>query len=119
MPLYEYLCESCGRTTEILQRMDEPPITLCPHCGGAVKKQFSAPAFHLKGSGWYATDYAKKSGGGERSTKSGESGGSGSEAKSADSTAAKESAGDSTSEAKKEAPKESKSESKGESKGDS
>ena len=119
MPIYEYLCESCGRTTEILQRMDEPPITLCPHCGGAVKKQLSAPAFQFKGSGWYVTDYAKKSGGGERSTKPSESGGSGGETKSADSAAATESAGDSKSESKKEAPKESKSESKGESKSDS
>jgi putative FmdB family regulatory protein len=65
MPLYEYLCEACGRRTEVLQSFDDPPLAACPHCGGAVKKQFSAPAFHLKGSGWYATDYAKKSGGGE------------------------------------------------------
>jgi putative FmdB family regulatory protein len=65
MPLYEYLCEACGRKTELLQRFDDPPLTNCPQCGGTVKKQFSAPAFHLKGSGWYATDYAKKAGGGE------------------------------------------------------
>ena len=62
MPLYEYLCEACGRRTEVLQSFGDPPLAACPHCGGAVKKQFSAPAFHLKGSGWYATDYAKKSG---------------------------------------------------------
>lgn len=67
MPLYEYLCEVCGRRSELLQRFDDAPLAACPHCGGAVKKQFSAPAFHLKGSGWYATDYAKKSGGGESS----------------------------------------------------
>jgi len=63
MPLYEYLCEACGRTSEVLRRFDDPPLESCPHCGGKVKKQMSAPAFHLKGSGWYATDYAKKSGG--------------------------------------------------------
>lgn len=62
MPLYEYLCDSCGRTSEILQRLSEPPITVCPHCGGPVRKMPSAPAFQFKGSGWYVTDYAKKSG---------------------------------------------------------
>lgn len=62
MPLYEYLCDSCGRTSEILQRLSEPPITVCPHCGGGVRKMPSAPAFQFKGSGWYVTDYAKKSG---------------------------------------------------------
>ena len=61
MALYEYQCESCGRRTEALQRMSDPPLTLCPHCGGALRKLFSAPSFKLKGSGWYATDYAKKS----------------------------------------------------------
>ena len=59
MPLYDYLCEACGRTSEVLQRFADPPLESCPHCGGKVKKQPSAPAFHLKGSGWYATDYAK------------------------------------------------------------
>ena len=61
MALYEYQCESCGRRTEALQRMSDPPLTVCPHCGGALRKLFSAPSFKLKGSGWYATDYAKKS----------------------------------------------------------
>lgn len=63
MPLYEYQCESCGRRTEALQRMSDPPLAVCPHCGGALKKLLSAPAFQLKGSGWYATDYAKKTSG--------------------------------------------------------
>ena len=57
MPLYDYLCEACGRTSEVLQRFADPPLESCPHCGGKVKKQPSAPAFHLKGSGWYATDF--------------------------------------------------------------
>ena len=60
MPLYEYQCEACGRRSEVLQKMNEAPLTLCPHCGGALKKLFSAPSFQLKGSGWYASDYAKK-----------------------------------------------------------
>lgn len=62
MPLYEYLCESCGRRTEVLQRLDEPPLTTCSECGGPLRKLLSAPAFQFKGSGWYLTDYARKSG---------------------------------------------------------
>jgi len=64
MPIYEYVCESCGRVTEALQRLDEPPLSECGHCGGALRKLVSAPAFQFKGSGWYVTDYARKSGGG-------------------------------------------------------
>jgi putative FmdB family regulatory protein len=92
MPLYEYLCAVCGKRSEALQRMGDPPLTACPHCGGAVRKLFSAPSFHLKGSGWYQSDYARKSGGGEAAPKPGDgekpassaSGESGSESKSAD-----------------------------------
>jgi len=61
MPLYEYQCESCGRRTEALQRVDDPPLAECPECGGSLRKLLSAPAFQFKGSGWYATDYAAKS----------------------------------------------------------
>ena len=63
MPLYEYACEACGRRNEALQRLSDPPLTVCPHCGGKLKKLVSAPAFQFKGSGWYVTDYARKSGG--------------------------------------------------------
>jgi putative FmdB family regulatory protein len=59
MPLYEYRCESCERRFEFLQGMSEAPIVVCPECGGELKRLFSAPAFHLKGSGWYKTDYAR------------------------------------------------------------
>jgi putative FmdB family regulatory protein len=62
MPLYEYLCESCGRRSEALQRLDEAPLTTCSECGGPLRKLLSAPAFQFKGSGWYLTDYARKSG---------------------------------------------------------
>jgi putative FmdB family regulatory protein len=72
MPLYEYLCESCGRRSEILQKIGEPPATDCPHCGGALKKLLSAPAFQFKGSGWYVTDYAR--GGAEKGGRSGSAG---------------------------------------------
>ena len=60
MPIYEYQCEQCGQQTEAIQRLDEPPLELCPHCGGALRKLMSAPSFQFKGSGWYVTDYADK-----------------------------------------------------------
>jgi len=60
MPLYEYECERCGHVFEAIQKFSDPPITVCPKCGGPVHKLQSAPAFHLKGSGWYITDYARK-----------------------------------------------------------
>src|ERR1700750_2352828 len=64
MPIYEYQCLSCGKRTEVLQKMDDAPLAACPNCGGEVKKLISAPSFQLKGSGWYATDYGGKKGGG-------------------------------------------------------
>jgi putative FmdB family regulatory protein len=60
MPLYEYECEICGHRFEKIRKFSDPPVEICPKCGGAVRKLIASPAFHLKGSGWYATDYAKK-----------------------------------------------------------
>jgi putative FmdB family regulatory protein len=58
MPIYEYRCGECGQDHEVLQKVSEPPLTECPACGKpALKKQLSAAGFHLKGSGWYATDF--------------------------------------------------------------
>ncbi|HET9209561.1 MAG TPA: zinc ribbon domain-containing protein [Thermoanaerobaculia bacterium] len=68
MPIYEYECLSCGKRTEVLQKMDDAPLAACPNCGGEVKKLISAPSFQLKGSGWYATDYGGKKGGGGSSS---------------------------------------------------
>jgi putative FmdB family regulatory protein len=59
MPLYEYKCRSCGKTFEVIQRFSDDPLAIHPECGGIVDKLLSAPAFHLKGTGWYATDYPK------------------------------------------------------------
>jgi putative FmdB family regulatory protein len=59
MPLYEYVCQSCEKKTEVLQRVGERPLRICPHCGGKLKKAVSAPAIQFKGSGWYVTDYAR------------------------------------------------------------
>jgi putative FmdB family regulatory protein len=64
MPLYEYRCQSCGRTREVLQKMSDPPLKVCADCGGEMKRMVSAPAVQFKGTGWYVTDYAKKSDGG-------------------------------------------------------
>lgn len=60
MPLYEYQCEKCGRFERIV-KFSDPPLAACPTCGGPVQKLFSSPAIQFKGSGWYITDYAKKS----------------------------------------------------------
>ena len=60
MPLYEYQCEKCGRFERIV-KFSDPPLAACPTCGGAVQKLFSSPAIQFKGSGFYITDYAKKS----------------------------------------------------------
>lgn len=58
MPIYEYNCKHCG-DFEITQRMSEDPLKKCPTCGAKVTKLISTSAFHLKGSGWYMTDYSK------------------------------------------------------------
>src|ERR1039457_2242747 len=59
MALYEYQCAACHRRTEVIQRFSDPPPTICPHCGGVLKKLLSSPAVQFKGSGFYATDYGK------------------------------------------------------------
>src|SRR5512146_679871 len=63
LPLYEYQCTACRHRFEVLQRFSDPQVTACPRCGGEVQQLFSPPAVRFKGSGWYATDYARKSGG--------------------------------------------------------
>ena len=72
MPIYEYDCQSCKKRTEAIQRVGERPLRICPHCGGKLKKAFSAPAIQFKGSGWYVTDYARKDSGGKGTTGTGE-----------------------------------------------
>ncbi len=60
MPIYEYECLKCGKTTEAMQRFSDPPLSECRHCRGEMRKLISMSTFHLKGSGWYTTDYAGK-----------------------------------------------------------
>ena len=60
MPLYEYLCGSCGHRFERIQKFSDAPVSDCPSCGARrVEKLMSSPAIQFKGSGWYITDYAK------------------------------------------------------------
>jgi len=59
MPIYEYECAKCGRIQEALQKISEKPLTRCTHCSGKLHRLVSQSSFHLKGSGWYVTDYAR------------------------------------------------------------
>jgi putative FmdB family regulatory protein len=61
MPLYEYQCKKCGHRFEKIQKFSDKMVKKCPECGGPVEQMISAPAVQFKGSGWYVTDYAKKS----------------------------------------------------------
>ena len=71
MPIYEYACEKCG-TFEVSQRITESPLRRCPTCKGKVRKLISSTSFQLKGSGWYVTDYAGKSGESKKKDEGGE-----------------------------------------------
>jgi putative FmdB family regulatory protein len=63
MPIYEYECEECGSIEEAIQRFSDKPLSECSRCSGKLHKLISQSSFHLKGTGWYVTDYAgKKSG---------------------------------------------------------
>lgn len=86
VPLYEYLCSKCGNRFEKIENSNASTRKKCPKCGANAKRVLTAAAFQFKGSGWYATDYGGKSGGGDSSKKTE---GSGTEATKA--TAAKES----------------------------
>jgi putative FmdB family regulatory protein len=99
MPIYEYACKKCG-DFEVTQRITEAALKKCPSCGLRVSKLISQSAFHLKGSGWYVTDF-----------KNGKSSSDSKETKDESKSASK-------SESKSESKGESKSESKGESKSD-
>ena len=58
MPIYAYRCDDCGFAKDVLQKMSDPVLTVCPNCGkSAFKKQLTAAGFQLKGTGWYATDF--------------------------------------------------------------
>jgi putative FmdB family regulatory protein len=109
MPLYEYECESCGHRFEVIHKYSDPPIAVCPKCGGEVRKLFSSPAIQFKGSGFYITDYA-------RAGKSEGEGGSSDKAQKSEGTSeGKASGGEAKTEAKTEAKSEKKDTAKSES----
>jgi putative FmdB family regulatory protein len=103
MPIYEYLCQSCGQQTEVIQKLSDEPLVHCPACGeAAMKKKVSAAAFRLKGGGWYETDFktgGKKNlaGGGDEGGKSAAADSKAGEGKSGDSKAGEGKSGDSKS----------------------
>ena len=59
MPIYEYVCQSCGEEIEVIQKVSDPPLKKHAGCGGRLKKKLSLAAFHLKGGGWYADGYSQ------------------------------------------------------------
>jgi putative FmdB family regulatory protein len=59
MPLYDYRCQKCGGTFEVIQKFSDEPLTVHEGCGGAVERLISPPALRFKGTGWYVTDYAR------------------------------------------------------------
>jgi len=102
LPIYEYKCEGCGETFEVIQKFADEPVSVHEKCGGHVHRLMSAPAFQFKGTGWYVTDYAKGGTSGPAKTDSGKS----------DSSAASETKSESKTETKAETKTESKTESK-------
>jgi putative FmdB family regulatory protein len=70
VPIYEYQCKKCNHRFEKIQKFSDSPIKKCPECGGAVEQLLSAPAVQFKGTGWYVTDYARKSGSSDSSASS-------------------------------------------------
>jgi putative FmdB family regulatory protein len=78
MPIYAYKCGACGLAKDVLQKISDEPLTVCPNCGKATfSKQITAAGFQLKGSGWYVTDFRGGSGGGGSDSSGGNSGGGG------------------------------------------
>jgi putative FmdB family regulatory protein len=102
MPIYEYRCQGCHHEFERMQKFSDPPIEICPTCAGSVRKLISRSAFHLKGSGWYVTDYgpngSQKSDSSETSTSENTSGEKSTSEKSDSSTATKNASSESGSE---------------------
>lgn len=99
MPIYAYRCEACGFAKDVLQKMSDDTLTVCPSCGqDKFRKQVTAAGFQLKGSGWYVTDFRNGSGGAGKiapgTTAGGENAGHGEGGGSADSGSASEKAPD-------------------------
>ncbi|MBL0027955.1 MAG: zinc ribbon domain-containing protein [Rhodanobacteraceae bacterium] len=86
MPIYEYVCATCGLKSDHLMRLSDPDPTECPECGPAtLTRALSAPSFRLSGSGWYETDFKKD---GDKKRNLVEAGGGGGDSKPAETTSA-------------------------------
>ncbi len=73
MPIYAYRCSACGHAKDVLQKMSDPLLTVCPSCGASTfEKQVTAAGFQLKGSGWYATDFRGGNSGGKPAAEEGD-----------------------------------------------
>ena len=105
MPIYAYKCATCGFAKDVLQKISDPPLTVCPSCGApAFQKQITAAGFQLKGSGWYVTDFRDKGKSGANGSSKGKS------------EAGAEGAGAAKSETKSDTKSETKTESKADAK---
>ena len=113
MPLYEYRCSKCEKKIEVIRKFSDPPLTEHEGCGGTLEQLLSAPAFQLKGTGWYVTDYGKS---GAKPVS--DTGGKTAESKDSDAKASSSKDGDGASEKKSDDKKssETKSDSKAETK---
>ena len=113
MPLYEYECKKCHHRFEKIQKFSDRMVKKCPKCGAtALEQMVSAPAVQFKGTGWYVTDYAKKS----SAPASSSSGDSSSKGESSDSASKSESSGKKEDKTKSESKSESKESKKSEKK---
>ena len=97
MPTYEYRCRDCGHTFDIVQKMSDDPLVICPECGGDLRKVFAPPTITFRGSGFYATDHGKKTKSGSDAAKPSESSGAKKDSGSASGSASERSSGDSSS----------------------
>jgi putative FmdB family regulatory protein len=98
MPIYEYQCKKCGKKIEVIQKMSDKPLKKHEQCGGALTKLISAAGFQFKGTGWYVTDYARKSSGESKDTSTDKK----TETKETSSNGSKESSGSGSTSAKAE-----------------
>ena len=101
MPMYEYKCEKCDQVFEVIQRFSDEPLKTHEGCGGHVERLISAPAFQFKGSGFYITDYARNTAGGNSSASSTDKNGAPKESKPATTTTDSKPSSNSSTEAKK------------------
>ena len=112
MPLYEYECKKCHNRFERIQKFSDPHVKKCPKCGGPIEQVISAPAVQFKGSGWYVTDYAKKSSTGSASSSSNGDSSSDKESKSKSEDSSKSDSSKKTDSSKSESSKKSEGSSK-------